>query len=118
MKEFTITDLKDDKYNMFITDDYLKELKQIVDNVSLGTAKDMAVINNIELFNNLLYRKAVASFITYLKETTVFKDNTTYMLSITHQDDKHSLIVRNNVIDKQDDIYSGIQGITYGTSLN
>jgi hypothetical protein len=118
MTPYTITHIEDNTFNITITDLFLEDLKQITEDLSLNKAKDISIMNNIDLFNNLLYRKSVMTFITELENTNIFKDNVTYTLNILHSDDRHILLIRNNMLDNENELYKGINGITYGTSIN
>jgi len=119
MEDYTISSINETEFNMLLNDNFVIELEDIANKLSLNITEEMSIISNIELINTMLYRKAVSTFINYLKEYTEYKANICYTLNISYKDEKYILLIRNNALDndEQEGLYKGINGVIYGTSI-
>lgn len=103
---------KDHIYNMAVSDDgYIDEiLANVMSNLSNTDLKDFSIVNNNELYEQLLLRILIDLFIKNMKD---IKPDYTYTVMCNYNKDNYRFTVRK--VESGDNI--GIEGIVYGLSM-
>ena len=103
---------KDHIYDMIVSDDgYIDSiLSNVMANLSDTDIKDFSIVNNNELYEQLLLRVLTDLFIKNMKN---IKPDYTYTVMCNYNKDNYRFIVRK--VESGDNI--GIKGIVYGLSI-
>lgn len=114
--EYTVIKLNKTDYTMVVNESFMNNLIKVILDISSIDNDKYSMLTNINLFNELLYRKATDVFIKYLG--IEMASNVTYKLAINEGDSVHILSIRDNVFDTVNDTNRGVVGITYGLIMN